>query len=199
MSGNKPPPASAPAFLLYLHGFCSSPASAKAVATGALLAGRGQSAQWACPALSPVPNEAIAQAEALLQQAPGRVTVVGSSLGGFYASCLAERHGLAAVLINPAVPERLDPARLLGEHHNFHTGAAFTFTRTHAEQLQALCLRRLTPQRYWVLLERGDEVLDWQDAATFYAGARLDILPGGDHSFTRFAEFLPQILEFAGL
>jgi len=102
------------------------------------------------------------------------------------------------VLINPAAVDRLDAAKFIGEHANFHTGERFLFTAEHAAQLAAQ-VTRPTPGRYWLLAETGDEVLDWRQAADFYAGCRRTILEGGDHSFARFPEFIPQIIEYAGL
>lgn len=184
--------------ILYLHGFCSSPASWKSRLLAEAMAARGQSAQFVCPMLSPVPDEAVAQAGRLIEAAQGRVTLVGSSLGGHYAAYLAERYDLSAVLINPAAVDRLDLAKFIGDHVNFHTGDRFTFTPAHAAQLRAQCVP-LTPARYWLWLEEGDEVLDWRQAAEVYAGCRQMVLPGGDHSFTKFPEFIPQLLEFAGI
>ncbi len=91
---------------------------------------------------------------------------MGSSLGGHYANHLAEKYGLPAVLVNPAVVERLDLALFVGEHANFHTDERFVFTAEHAAQLLAQ-VRRPTPGRYWLLLEEGDEVLDYRQAAGF--------------------------------
>ncbi len=186
------------ALILYLHGFCSSPASWKSRLLAEEMARRGLAEQFACPQLSPVPVQAVADLSTLIEQADGPVTLVGSSLGGHYANHLAEHYGLRAVLINPAVVDRLDLARFVGEHANFHTGERFVFTPAHAEQLKA----QVAPPRrgdYRLLLEEGDEVLDWRQARDFYAGCRQTILPGGDHSFTKFPEFIPQILEFAGI
>ena len=188
--------------LLYLHGFCSSPASWKARLLGDELARRGLAAHFACPALSPVPAQAMADVSRLIEgfwdQGRGPLTLVGSSLGGHYATHLAEKYGLNTVLINPAVVQALDPARFVGEHANFHSGERFIFTAEHAAQLAAQ-VATPTPGRYWLLCETGDEVLDWRQAAEFCAGCRQTILPGGDHSFTRFAGYMPQILEYAGL
>jgi uncharacterized protein len=184
--------------IVYLHGFCSSPASWKSRLLAEEMERRGLGGQFVCPQLSPVPDEAVASVSRLIGQADGPVTLVGSSLGGHYANHLAEKHNLNAVLINPAAVDRLDPAKFIGEHENFHTGERFTFTAAHAAQLKAQ-VSRPTPGRYWLLLEEGDEVLDWRQAADFYAGCRQGVLPGGDHSFTRFPGFVPQILEFAGL
>ncbi|HRD92040.1 MAG TPA: YqiA/YcfP family alpha/beta fold hydrolase [Accumulibacter sp.] len=185
--------------IIYLHGFCSSPASWKARLLGEALNGAGLGDRFACPVLSPVPLAAIACVEALLATNDGPTTLVGSSLGGYYATWLAEKHDLRAALINPAVmvPEQL--AGLVGTHTNFHSGQRFEFTTEHLEQLHLLDPARVMPSRYLLLAETGDEVLDYRKAVRRYAGCRQLIVEGGDHSFTRFPEFLPQIIEFCGL
>jgi predicted esterase YcpF (UPF0227 family) len=146
--------------------------------------------------LSPDPALAIRQAEAALAAAP-TATLVGSSLGGYYALHLAEKHDLRAVLINPAMAAHLDRVSLVGEHRNFHGGAPFTFTAEHQACLRRLAPERLTPSRYLLLVELGDEVLDAQLTIRDLAGAGTIACAGGDHSFTRFAEFLPHLLAFA--
>ena len=195
-----PTKGSADGLILYLHGFRSSPQSAKAQRMAEELGHRNAGECFACPALSHIPDEAIAQAEVILAAHAGRrITVAGSSLGGFYATVLAERHGLPAVLINPAVPAAIPLDTWIGRHDNFYSGDFFDFTAEHVAQLRALDPPSLHADRYWLLLEENDEVLDVRDALRRYAGARIDLLPGGDHSFTRFDEFLPEIIEFAGL
>ena len=193
--------------IIYLHGFCSSPASWKSQLLAEEMARRGLAEHFVCPQLSPVPAEAAASVSRLIEAADGPVTLIGSSLGGHYANFLAEKHGLNAVLINPAVPQGdflrgavdyLDLAKFVGEHTHFHSGEAFSFTEAHAAQLKAQ-VSRPTPGRYWLLLETGDEVLDYREAQDFYAGCRQTVLEGGDHGFASFAEFVPQIIEFAGL
>ena len=193
--------------IIYLHGFCSSPASWKSQFLAEEMARRGLPEHFVCPQLSPVPDEAAASVSRLIEAADGPVTLIGSSLGGHYANFLAEKHGLNAVLINPAVPQGdclrgavdyLDLAKFVGEHTHFHSGEAFSFTEAHAAQLKAQ-VSRPTPGRYWLLLEMGDEVLDYRQAQDFYAGCRQTVLEGGDHGFASFAEFVPQIIEFAGL
>lgn len=185
--------------IIYLHGFCSSPASWKARLLGEALAAAGLGDRWVCPLLSPVPSAAIAAVEAVLTSRPGPTTLVGSSLGGYYASWLAEAHDLRAVLINPAVeaPDRL--RGLVGTHTHFHSGERFEFTREHVVQLQAFAVPQPTPARYFLLVETGDEVLDYRHAVHRYAGCRQCVIEGGDHSFRAFSEMLPQIIEFCGL
>ena len=184
--------------ILYLHGFCSSPASLKSRQFAAAMNARGLGDRFVCPQLSPVPDEAVACASGLVEAADGPVTLVGSSLGGHYASHLAEKYGLKAVLINPAAVSSLDAAKFIGEHANFHTDERFTFTAAHAAQLEAQ-ISKPTPARYWLLVETGDEVLDYCHAVVRYAGCRQSVLEGGDHSFTRWDDYLDPILQFAGL
>jgi len=184
--------------ILYLHGFCSSPASWKARLLAEEMTRRGLAGQFVCPQLSPVPVQAMADMGRLIEAADGPVTLVGSSLGGHYANHLAEKYGLNALLINPAAVARIDVAKFVGEHVNFHTGESFRFTAEHAGQLQAQ-VPPPTPSRYWLWLETGDEVLDYHDAQAFWFGCRQSVFEGGDHSFTRFPELMPQLIEFAGL
>jgi len=185
--------------ILYLHGFCSSPASWKARLPGDFLAARGLGDRFACPVLPPVPLAAVASAEAALSGGAGETTLVGSSLGGYYAAWLAEKYGLRAVLVNPAVmaPELL--AGLVGKHSNFHTGESFDFTNEHVAQLRLLETPQVTAERYLLLVETGDEVLDHRQALARYAGSRQIVIEGGDHSFLSFPRLLPQILEFCRL
>lgn len=185
--------------ILYLHGFCSSPASWKTQLLKEALTQRGQEDQFVCPMLSPIPQQAIAQAEAVIASATAPVTLAGSSLGGYYATWLAEKFGLPAVLINPAVVPQLDPGLFVGEHENFHTGERFVLTEAHGQSLLAMNVARPPIERLWLLVEMGDEVLDYRQAVEHYRGCRQTLLPGGDHSFTQFPQFVSQIIEFAGL
>ena len=184
--------------LLYLHGFCSSPASWKARLLHEHLAAIGQAEAFVCPFLPPVPRRAIAEAEALLaEDVP--TTLVGSSLGAYYATWLAEKYALRAVLINPAVSAPVLLGGLVGRHVNFHTGEPFEFTREHAEQLAAFAVPRVSPARYLLLVETGDEVLDYRQAVERYAGCRQVVVDGGEHGLRSFPEHLPQLFEFCGL
>ncbi len=183
--------------ILYLHGFRSSPAAAKSQTLFTALEAQGMAAEFASPALSPVPDAAIAQADALIAAARQRgeaITLIGSSLGGHYATTLAERHALPAVLINPAVIAAIDLSLFIGPQTNFHSGEAFDFTPAHAAQLQAQVPAQITPSHYQVLLAEADEVLDYRQALAFYRGSALTVLPGGDHTFSAFADFIPAII-----
>ena len=185
--------------ILYLHGFRSSPAAWKSHLLAETLTKRGQHEQFVCPALSPVPDAAIAQAESIINDSTSPVTLVGSSLGGHYAAFLASKYGINAVLINPAVIHRLELSLFLGEHRPLYGDEPFVFTREHAQQLLAMTVAQPPLERLWVLVESGDEVLDYRQALEHYRGCRQTVLSGGDHSFTQFRQFVSQIIEFAGL
>lgn len=188
-----------PPAVLYLHGFRSSPQSWKVRLLGEAMAERGLSQYFHCPALSHDPDAAIAQAEAILSAHPGPFTLVGSSLGGFYATWLAEKHGLPAILINPAVVAPLSLEAYVGPQTTLYGGEPFEFTHAHIAALRKMEAPTITPERYWLLVEEGDEVLDYRLAVARYAGSRQTVLPGGDHSFTQFPDFIGQIIEFSGL
>jgi uncharacterized protein len=186
--------------LVYLHGFNSSPASHKAQVMRAHLEGRGQGHLYACPALPDTPREAIGVIETTIAGSdPAAITFLGSSLGGFYATYLAEKLGSRAVLINPAIRPHVGLEAYLGTQKNLHTGEPYELTRAHLEGWRALVVERIDPEKYLLLLETGDEVLDWREAARRYEGTRTAIRDGGDHSLRSFAEHIGRILAFAGM
>jgi predicted esterase YcpF (UPF0227 family) len=183
---------------IYIHGFNSSSQSGKARDMAAWMAERGLAESFACPDLPHRPAAAIERLEGLIGRSRGQAKLLGSSLGGFYATWLAERHGLRAVLVNPCVGCHDKLAAYVGEaQKNWHSGEEYRFTREHAAELNALRISAITrPERYLLLVETGDEVLDYREAVDYYAGARQEVLAGGDHGFTRFTDYLPAILAF---
>ena len=141
--------------IVYLHGFNSSPASGKARQFGEYLAGLGREADYYCPALPNSPREAIAQVEAELERRrPESVTLIGSSLGGFYATYLAEKHGWKAVLVNPAVHAHKLLRSALGPQTHWHTGEQWELTEAHLAELASLDVDAITlPKRYLLLAQ----------------------------------------------
>lgn len=183
--------------IVYLHGFNSSPASGKARQLGEHMARTGQPDDYLCPALSNSPREATAQIEAELGSHRGPVTLVGSSLGGFYATYLAEKHGWKAVLVNPAVHAHKLMRDSLGPQTNWHSGEKWVLTEAHLAELAAMDIVAISrPERYLLLAQTGDEVLDYRDAVAYYAGATQIIEDGGDHGFTGFDRHFQTILDF---
>jgi hypothetical protein len=180
--------------ILYLHGFNSSPQSHKAQVLGRHMAARGLAREFACPALSASARDAVRTIEAV----QGTHCYVGSSLGGFYATWLVERRGGRAVLINPAIEPHVGLRNYLGPQRNLYTGEPYELSEAHLEQWRELNVSSITPQRYLLLVETGDEVLDYRRAVERYAGAEQVVVQGGDHSLRSFEEHLPRILKFAG-
>jgi predicted esterase YcpF (UPF0227 family) len=184
--------------LIYIHGFNSSPASFKANLLKARMEAFGRGAEFAAPALPHRPAQAAAQLDALVAKHPG-AALVGSSLGGYYATWLAERHGSRAVLVNTAVRPYELLRTELGVQKNFHTGAEYEFTPRHLDELRTLEVVRVTPERYLLVVATGDEVLDYRHAVEMYRGCRQIIVEGGDHGFSNFADHVPEVLEFCGV
>jgi len=192
--------------ILYLHGFRSSPQSFKATLMARAMAERGLAQLWRCPQLPASPREAARlagdEAGRLLAASPGgdpaRLTVVGSSLGGYYATWLAERLGCRAALLNPAVHPARDLAAHVGAQRSYHGDEPFLFRPEYLDELLALQAGPLAdPGRYFLLACTGDEVLDWREMAARYAGCRQRIVEGGDHGISDFARWLPEVLAFA--
>ena len=182
--------------IVYLHGFNSSPRSHKAMLLQRHLNDLGLAGRYGCPALPPRASEALARIEPLLD---ADTCLVGSSLGGFYATWLAETRCLKAVLINPAIEPHVGLEAYLGPQQNLYTGERYVLTEAHLRDWQAMCAPRITPGRYLLLVETGDEVLDYRKAVERYAGCEQVVIEGGDHSLRSFPEHLPRILRFAGL
>jgi len=187
--------------ILYLHGFRSAPASMKASMMAEYLASRGLSDQWLCPQLPASPAEAI---DLCLQLAgphsPEDLTIVGSSLGGYYATWLAEQLGCRAVLLNPAVHADRDLATQVGEHRTYHDEEPFVFLPEHVDELADIKVSVISrPERYFLLAATGDEILDWREMRDHYPGATQRIIQGSDHSISDFAQWMPEVLRFAGI
>ena len=184
--------------LLYIHGLNSSAQSKKASQLIALMQSLGLSEQLRVPELHHHPRQAMLQLESALE-ALGRPLLVGSSLGGYYATHLAQRHGLKAVLINPAVnPHQLFDG-FVGTQQNLYTGETWELTHDHVVALSELEVPApQDPQRFQVWLQTGDETLDYRRAETFYRACALRIQAGGDHSYQGFAAQMPALLSFAG-
>ena len=185
--------------IVYLHGFISSPNSRKAVMLGDYLRNVAQGVDYIVPELHHRPARAIAQAaDACSGIAVADLTLVGSSLGGFYATVLAERIGCRAALLNPAVHPQLHFEKYLGPQENLYTQERFTLTQEHVRELGEMDPGGITrPSRYWLFVETGDEVLDYRDAVALYAGALQVIEQGGDHALVSFPEHVPELVEWA--
>ena len=187
--------------IVYLHGFNSSPASSKAQQLLAYLTKFGKAHAFDAPALHHRPAFAMRRIEAKYGASHADdITFVGSSLGGFYATYLTEKYGFKSILVNPAVAAHIGLAAYIGEQVNFHSMEKYDLTQQHIAEWQALAVaapQRL--ERYWLMVETGDETLDYREAVKFYQGAKQLVIEGGDHGFQAWEKLLPEIVEYAGL
>jgi len=186
--------------IVYLHGFRSSPASRKATMLRQAMASRGRSAEYLSPALSASPAHAVKEVERLVQGlAPDRLALIGSSLGGYYATWLAERLGCRAVLLNPAIRPQDDLANHLGEQPVFFSDASIDFRREYLGELDSIDTPTITePERYLLIAATGDTVIDYRAMMRKYSGARQIIIEGSDHELSDFADHLEDVLAFCG-
>lgn len=184
--------------ILYLHGFRSSPESFKAQKMGQHLAALGRASEYLCPQLPASPLLAIELLEGLMQtMAVHEITLIGSSLGGYYANYLAEKFGCKAILLNPAVQVPRELAKYVGVTTAYHSGDVFEFKEEHVAELDAYSVAAITrPERYFLLAATGDEVLDWRDMVAHYPAAKHIVIQGSDHGMADFTDYLDEIMAF---
>lgn len=162
------------------------------------MAARGRSSEYLCPALPASPSRAVRDVEREVRGiTPDRLALIGSSLGGYYATWVAERIGCRAVLLNPAIRPQDDLAKYLGVQPVYFSDASIDFRREYLAELEAIDTPVITrPERYFLLAATGDAVIDYRAMTRKYAGARQRVIEGSDHELSDFALYLDQVLEF---
>lgn len=187
--------------ILYLHGFRSSPQSFKARLLAERMQQLGRADEYLCPQLPASPAAAIALAQELVRAVdPAQLTLIGSSLGGYYATWLAQQNGCRAVLLNPAIKPPRDLEKYVGVSTQYHSNEPFEFKREYMAELQALQVDVISkPERYFLIAATGDEVLDWQEMVGHYPQARQTVIQGSDHGISEFADYADEVLAFCGV
>ena len=186
---------------VYLHGFKSSPLSNKAQLTKAAIEARiqlGEQITWYCPQLPASPRAAIAMVrEHIDGQTFSTLSLMGSSLGGYYATHLGELYPSKVSLLNPAIEPARDLEKYIGEQKSWHQEEVFHFLPEYIQELQDIYVKNISQaERYFLLAAKGDEVLDWREMVAKYPGAHQLILEGGDHAISDYPNHLNQLMEF---
>jgi predicted esterase YcpF (UPF0227 family) len=187
--------------IVYLHGFRSSPRSSKAVITGdavKALSSIDESFEWYCPQLLASPKMSVDMVMQQIDKSKAdRLVIIGSSLGGFYGNYLAEKYTCKALVLNPAVRAARELAPHVGMLTAYDSNEPFDFRPEYIDELKALQIEKITtPERYFLIAAKGDELLDWNEMAEFYQGANQLILEGSDHGISEYRELVPRVLEF---
>ena len=203
-----------PIRLIYIHGFISSPQSAKAQLLLKAMSGLGRENEYTTPQLPLDPEQAMKKLEAFIetnlqQQNTAKIALVGSSLGGFYAMWLANKYNLKAVLVNPSVRPYDSLKAHLGEVENIYTGEKYTFEERHIEILKSYDVKTPDkPENYYLMVQTGDEILDYRQALEKFSisedvgcvgGIKCEVQKGGSHGFDKFENMIPGILQFLGI
>ncbi|WP_438979019.1 YqiA/YcfP family alpha/beta fold hydrolase [Polynucleobacter sp.] len=187
--------------LVYLHGFRSSPNSTKAVMTGEAvkaLSTSEHSYEWYCPQLLASPGQSMDMVVQHIDQSKAdRIVIIGSSLGGFYTNCLAEKYQCKGIVLNPAVYAARELEPHVGMMTAYDSEEPFDFKAEYIDELRALQVERITdPKRYFLIAAKGDELLDWKEMVAFYPGSKQLILEGSDHGIADYATHLPAVIDF---
>ena len=188
--------------LLYLHGFRSSPRSAKAQKTAERMRTQYPQVVWCCPPLPASPKQAMQEVLGLVADWPrDRMAIMGSSLGGFYASWLSAKLNCPAVLLNPAVYPARDLAKYIGEHLVWHDPTqSIYFDAAFVDELAELeALPPMAQPLTLALIAQGDEVLDWREMWARHQAGQVRLIEGSDHALTDFDDYWPEISQFLRL
>ena len=188
--------------VVYLHGFRSSPRSSKALMTGDAIAHRveqGATIEWYCPQLHASPQESMDMVRRHIDASKAdRLSVIGSSLGGFYTNYLAEHYGCKGIALNPAVRAGRELEPHVGMMTAYDSEEPFDFRAEYIDELNRMQVESITlPERYLLLAATGDELLDWREMAAFYLGAQQIIIQGSDHGIHNYSEYLDSVVGFA--
>ena len=183
--------------ILYFHGFKSSSDSTKAKDLHKFISRRTKNTILITPNIHDNFHDAHNQIINLIESNQPNIFFMGSSLGGYYASFFSQKFNKKAVLINPAIPPLKDFEMHLGKNKNYSNGNKFIITKNDIDYIRSLSYKKiLKPKNLMILLESGDEILNYNDTSSYFSGSHIDVLYGGDHSYSSFKEKFNKIQDF---
>lgn len=183
--------------IIYIHGFGSSGRGMKSLRLRDFFVSKKRAI--IAPSLSYIPELAIDTLEQLIHSYDEEIVLMGSSLGGFYAIYLAEKYGLKAILINPAVDSSKTLKRVLNLEKtakNYYDDSRFAWTENHVNMLLQYRVKEVKKGKYFLLTQKGDEVLDYQEAVEKLSGHQMHVQEGGDHAFANIEDYFEEIEAF---
>ena len=162
--------------ILYFHGFKSSSDSTKAKDLHKFISKRTKNTILITPNIHDNFHDAHDQIINLIESNQPNIFFMGSSLGGYYASFFSQKYNKKAVLINPAIPPLKDFEMHLGKNKNYSNGNKFIITKNDIDYIRSLSYKKiLKPKNLMILLESGDEILNYNDTSSYFSGSHIDL------------------------
>jgi uncharacterized protein len=180
--------------IIYIHGFGGTGQGVKAT----IFRDNVKDQKVLAPTLSYLPDHAIDTLEQIIESILPyeEVSLVGSSLGGFYSIYLADKYDLKATLINPSTKPWITLQKVIGQALNYGDLSTFEWNEGHIKMLLKYEVKSPDPKKYLLLTQTGDELLDYKVAVEYLKGSQQVVVEGGDHSFVDFEKYIDTILEF---
>ena len=178
--------------IIYIHGFGSSGFGAKAKQFREYF----KDESFIAPSLSYIPELAIQTLEELIESYNGDVQLIGSSLGGFYSMYLSQKYNLKTVLINPSIYPYITLEKVLGNAPSFYDESSFSWQESHLKMLEQYSVDGVNQKFFMLLVQKGDETLDYKEAVNKLNNSTLLLEEGGSHSFDGIERHFKKIKEF---
>ena len=181
--------------ILYIHGWNSYKDARKAVLLKNEISS-SKNFEVDSITLKSHPKEAIQQLSNYIEdhKEQRKVHLIGSSLGGYYATFLSEKYNLKAAMINPAVWAYKIFKNDMGTNENLNTGEKYFIDDLWVQSLQDIFIESITGKNYLVLLQTGDQTLNYKFAKQYFEGSNIIIDEGGSHSFENLELKIPEML-----
>ncbi|MFK5936831.1 MAG: YqiA/YcfP family alpha/beta fold hydrolase [Sulfurimonas sp.] len=180
--------------IIYIHGYGSRGLGSKAKKFRDYC--QENNIAFIAPSLSYIPDLAIQTLEELIESYNGDVTLIGSSMGGYMSIYLATKYDLKAVLINPTIFPYKTLRQTLGYTPSFYDGSKFEWNEKHLEMLQKYEVNEVQKENFMLLLQKGDSLLNFQEAVDKFIGATIFVEDGGTHSFEGIERYFEKIVEY---
>jgi predicted esterase YcpF (UPF0227 family) len=181
--------------IIYIHGFGGSGAGSKAKIFKELF--KAENRDFIAPSLSYIPELAISTLKELIESYRGDIYLIGSSLGGYYATYLSKLPKVKrVVLLNPSTQPEKSLKRFLGLGVTFYDESRFEWNVNHIESLKRFKVNSFDRDKFLVVLQSDDELIDYRVAKEMFKDVNMIVASGGGHSFTGVENYFDEINHF---